>query len=758
MQRSIDLRRISAGTLLGLALLLPAPLLAAAPADASAPAAEPAAAVASALDLVPENVLAAIGWSGSSALATPFRGTALGGIAAEPRIEEMVAAILPALETALREKVHDAEQREMLLFLREALRELWAQPLALALHKIEIHDGEPVPQLAVTLGSGPGAERIYATIDAIREREGAPAEPWSGAAAARRVAIPDSPLAVVYGLESGRLFLALGEEAATATVGRIRGEGRSLAENPAFRRAWEPAIGRSAAMDWLYLDAPALRTRIVEILSSAEVALPPLASALLADDGLGRLGPILFTTGIEGEGFRRALSVGWRSAAPPGEPIDEETLSLVPRDTGFFSYEDQDLAGCIASLKAFAEGADPEVGRQLRGFQAFADGFLGFRLEEELIASLGRRFLLFEEPTASGLLPGLCLVLRPTDPAVVQNCVKRLTASAGALAGMKGVSVVARERDGISFIETSGAPMPVAPAWASRGDRLFLALHPTILEEVFHRLDAPDAKERSILADEDFRRVRGRIGRDQHGLFYSDTASAVRELYPHLLPLLQAAVAGLGGEVRGLSAMQIPPPHLIGDRFFGDIHGYRRTAEGWLWEAHGPLPFCLPDIGSATLALIAAGAVSGIAEQRSHAALAEQVRALEAIPPPAPAPSRAAAPAAATPDAALGELLAAIEAHAEGGRYPNTAAALLPHLAEGTPARALLLGGAPGIVFPAEPIAAPATPGTLLFHTETPGPRGERRLGVVGGEIRPANDEQLDTAKRLSGWARSARL
>lgn len=750
--------------LFGLMLVVPALLVPALPGSASgsdsvgAPPADPAREVASALDLVPEQALAAIGWSGSTVLAAPFRATALGGFAAEPRIAELCAALIPALETQVRAKVEDPEEREALNFLREALRELWAHPLAISLLGIELHDGEPIPQLAATLGEGVGAERLLGAIEAIREREGAPAEEWAGAATGRRVSIPGSPLAIIYGLERGRLFFALGESAATATASRIRGDGRSLAESAAFRRAWEPAVGRAAPMDWLFLDTPALRGRILAILSSAGAVLPPLVSAALADDGLGRLGPILFTAGIEGDGFRRSLSVAWRSSADPGEPIDEETLALVPRDTGFFSYEDQDLAGCIAALKSFAEGADAEMGRQLRGFQALADGFLGFRLQEDLLASIGRRFLVFEEPSASGLLPGLCLVMRPSDPAAVESCVKRLVASAGALAGMKGVTVVARERGGISFIETSGAPVPIAPAWALRGERLFVALHPTLLEEVFHRLDAPDARERSILADEDFRRVRARIGRDQHGIFYTDTASAVREFYPYLLPLLQAGIAALGGEVSGLSAMQIPPPHLIGDRLFGDIHGYRRTADGWLWEAHGPLPFCLPDLGGATVALLAAGAISGIAEERAQTALLEEVEAVEIISPPPPPRPAPAAPAAANLELALAELLALVESRAAGGHYPNDAASLLPHLAADSPARALLRGGAPGIVFPAEPIAAPAAPGTLLFHTDAPGPRGERRLGVAGGEIRSAGDEELETAKRLSGWARSARL
>lgn len=764
-----SLRSAPAGALLiaGILLLPLAVARAGSPSDAS-PGSAPASAAeaAAALDLVPGSALAALGWSGATSLAAPFRATALGEIAAEPRIAEMTAALLPALEAKMREQVREPEEREMLLFLREAIRELWDHPLAIALTGIQLHEGEPVPELVIALGSGAGAERIYSTIESLRQRQGVPAEAWTGAATANKVAIPEAPVVLVYGIERGRLFFAIGEDAARAVVGRIRGEGSSLATAPGFRRAWEPAIGRAVAMDWVYLDSAALRARALEILAGAEATIPPLASALLGDEGLGRLGPVLAVTGIEGKGFRRASYIGWRTAAAPGEFLDEETLALVPGDTSFFSYEDHDLAGCFAALKAFIDGADPEVARQLRGFQALADGFLGFRLEEELLASLGRRFLIFEEPSASGLLPGLCLVIRPADSASMQNCVRRLTASLGALAGMKGISVVARERGGISFVETSGAPMPVAPAWAVRGERLFLALHPTVLEEVFHRLDAPDARERSILASEDFRRARGRIGRDQHGLFYTDTAAAVREIYPYLVPLLQAGVAALGGEVNGLSAMQIPPPHLVHGRLFGDIHGSRRTGDGFLQEAHGPLPLCFPDVGSAAFLVIAAGALSAAAEERSRAVMVEEVHAQRSaehaaaargdrvrdVPPPAPAQ-------AVDLDRGLAELLAAIESHRDAaGRYPNRAEAILPHLAADSPARALLSGADPGIIFPAEPIAGPAAPGTLLFHTDIPGPRGERRLGVAGGEIRTADAEALDSAKRLSGWARSARL
>ena len=138
-----------------------------------------------------------------------------------------------------------------------------------------------------------------------------------------------------------------------------------------------------------------------------------------------------------------------------------------------------------AAIRTFVESTDADAGRQIRSFKAIADGFLGFRVEEDFLASLGRRFLVFEEPTATGLIPGLCLVLQPNDGEKVQNCVRRLTTSLGAFAGIKGVGVSVQERGGVSFIETSGAPVPIAPAWATRGERLFLALPGAIRASVF---------------------------------------------------------------------------------------------------------------------------------------------------------------------------------------------------------------------------------------------------------------------------------
>ena len=97
-----------------------------------------------------------------------------------------------------------------------------------------------------------------------------------------------------------------------------------------------------------------------------------------------------------------------------------------------------------------------------------------------------------------------------------------------------------------------------------------------------------------------------------HGVFYTDTQGAVEMLYPMAIPLMQAGLSALGGQVNGLSAAQIPAPYQVNERMFGDMHVYRRSADTWLWEAHGPLPFTLPNLGSLT-SLVGVGAIAGMA-------------------------------------------------------------------------------------------------------------------------------------------------
>ena len=560
------------------------------------------------VNLISADALAAVGWSGSESLGDSFRGTGLGEILNEPRMQELFGALWPSIEALVREELDNAEEREELLLAREAISLLWSQPVAVSFLGLDIVDGEPIPKVVACLKGEKGAKRVYEALENIRVREGAPADSYPGAASAQRVALPGAPVSFVYGVERGCFFLAIGDQAAQSALATIRGAEASLVTTTAFVDAWQKAVSASMPVAWAYADGARLLEHVKHHLANADAALPAPVEALLGVEALGRLGPILMSVGIQGEGFRRSCSIGWRTEGDPGAPLDDDSLLFVPKDTSFFSYEDCDVAGLFRTAKSFIEGLDPEAGRQIRSMQAFADGFLGFRLEEDLIANLGRRFMIFEEPTTSGILPGLCWVLRPNDGESIEMCVRRVTTSLGAIAGMQGIGVSVGERSGISFIETSGAPNPIAPAWAIRGERLLLALHPAVLEEVLHRVDAPDARERSILANADFQAGRKRISGGQHGLFYTDTPAAVADLYPTLLPLFQAGVAGLGGQVTGLSAGQLPPPYMVNERMFGDIHGYRRTNDGWLWEAHGPPPFTLPDLGSFT-ALLAAGAV-----------------------------------------------------------------------------------------------------------------------------------------------------
>lgn len=710
-------------------------------------------------DLIPQDALVALGWSGADAAEPGFLETGIGAVIGDPRIQEMSESLMRALEMRLRQETSDPSERAKLGAVEGVLAELWAHPAALSLTGVSLREGEPVPEIALCVRAGDGAERIFRTIETIRENEGVLAETYPGAALARRVALPDTPVPLIYGIERGCFFLALTENATRALLATIRGESPSIANHPRFRETWRRTVADSAAVKFAYADGEALHDLVLRVLRDSDAALPAPAKKLIGEDGLGRLGPVLLAVGTEGAGFRRSLFVGWRSDEDPGAPIDLEDLVLVPRDTSFFSYEDQDVAGLITGLRDFVASTDPEVSRQLRSFQALADGFLGFRVEEDFLASLGRRFLLFEEPTASGLIPGLCLVLTPKDPGQIQDCVKRLTTSVGAVAGATGgVRVRVEEERGVSFIETAGAPIPIAPAWATRGDRLFITLHPTVLEEVLHRVDAPDARRRSILANEDFLAATRRIGSQQHGIFYTDTAGVIRDLYPLTLPLLQAGIAALGGEVDGLSAAQIPPPYVVNERMFGDIHGCRRTGDGWLWEAHGPLPFTLPDVGSTVMVGMLLGVLPAVGIARDAA----EGRAADIAAHPTPARvvdiTRHSGGGLTDRIAEAAEIGRACRAYAKrsNGKFPGSLEALAEagefdaDLLEQDGKKVYRYGGA---------LATSGDSDRVLFHTVEPVVVDQYILMTVTGTFEVVEKDELDRRVRASDWPpRRARL
>ena len=93
------------------------------------------------VDLIPPDALVAIGWRGADALEPAFDKTALGEILAEPRLKSMCESLGPAIESLLRENIHDAEEREELLLLREAATLLWTKPVALGISGIGMANG-----------------------------------------------------------------------------------------------------------------------------------------------------------------------------------------------------------------------------------------------------------------------------------------------------------------------------------------------------------------------------------------------------------------------------------------------------------------------------------------------------------------------------------------------------------------------------------------------------------------------------------------
>ena len=732
----------------GVALLLAAPATLEAQSVPTDRSADPSA-LSLPSELVPEGAWVAMGWRGAAALEPAFLSTGLGEVIAEPRVQELSTLLHDALDGLLREKVDDPDDRAGLLFAREAAELLWSRPMALAFTGLDLSGHEPRPELTFCLHAGEKARTIFDAIENLREGEGVPAEPHPSAAHARRVRLPDDSSSLTYGIERGHFFAAIGDGAAEAILGRIRGETAPLGRTANFTAAAGRTVGESRPAAWLFVDAPHVLEAVKTHLAASDAALPPPVVALLKDDALGRLGPVMGMVGIEESGFRRALSIGWRGENPPAPTLDDETLALVPRDTSFFSYEDCDLAGIVRTLREFAEGIDPDLARNIRNMKAVADGFLGFRIEEDFLANLGRRFLAFEEPTTSGLIPGLCFVLQPQDGETLETCVRRVTTSLGALARMQGAEVTIREHGKISTIETAGFPNPLVPSWATHGERLLLALHPTVLEEVLHRVEGAGSVERSILANPDFIAARGRMHENLHGVFYTDTPDVVASVYPTVLPALQAGISMLGREVPSLRAAQLPPPFMVNERMFGDIHGYHRDADGWHWEAHGPFPFTVMDYGSDSIFFLSmVGTLAGVAMPRMvearDQAMAIEVRAAERA-------AERVHEIVAVHDAYAERVADALMAHArEHGNFPATLLDLgLPGDVLETDGRALwVYAGALG-----------RTPeNRILFHSARPHVESLFLSVDTEGDQELLTKEELEQRVKDSNWPRRTRL
>ena len=572
---------------------------------------------------VPAETLIYLGWSGSDSLEEVLPATSLGRLLADPAVGRLKVQLAAAVESRLGPPGGSGPRAHLDRLLGTGER-LFRHPGAFAIIDLSISQKGPDPQ--VILCSRVGEEADALTRDLLGLLVLAGFQPDGnqkiGDHDLMKLSSPIMPLSLLVGRIDDFLVLSP-SEAAVAWVDRsLDLASRPLSDHPHFRRV-RPKLARGSKFPvyCIHVDAPRLRERVGALSKQLGQPLPAPVVSFLEASGLNQVGPITYLLSIVGEGFQGVGRVPLPPPTTEQSVFYPEDLEFVPRGTINFSIWSDDWAARFRQMRGLLGLLGEVTGEDLVGGLESVENTLGFRIDDDLLGSLGPGGLVFEDPEFRGLLfPGYTFVFQPSDfDRLGEHLAKLVTLAQGALQpipDLENVRLEVRsyEHRGhrIGFLHTAGIPVPITLGWARIGPKLIVSLHPTGVEHVIdRRKEAESGSGSSILGSADFRRVRGRLPDFLSSLDYYDARQGVELNYPTLVHLTQMMFGFLAhAEVDlDLDASMLISPRTARSLAFGDVVATYRSKQGLEFSHHGPLPVPAPRVGGSSLGWLATGSV-----------------------------------------------------------------------------------------------------------------------------------------------------
>lgn len=577
---------------------------------------------------VPEKSLLYVGWSGAASAPAKVE-TALTKLLAEPEIRTITdtygEAAWKAISAAM---AKGAGPTTMPAGLREhglpLLGLLWRYPVALSVRDVTMGEQGPGVNACLMVRAGSDAKAVQEHFEALVTGTGdLPADALQiktiGGLQVAEITPPGPPIPIRWFAEKGYFVVTIGDEMTEAVLKTIRGEATPLAMNARFVEATK-GVGGSDGFATAYIDIGG----VLETLKTfqpmfAQEQVPVLGDAkafalLQSSRGLGDLQALAFGVRPEANGYATRVfllapgkSKGIGDLFGAAKPVRKEVLSLVPADASLFATRRVDLGALLGKLTAIMRAADAKSADEFDNDIAAAEKEIGFRIREDLLASLGDEWLLYDCPSTAGLwLLGVTASVDVRDGDKVASCLDKLVAFAGEQT--EEVSLGTYEYRGVKVrtVEFAGEPIPVAPAYAIHDGRLFIGLFPqSVRAAIDRKLDkAPD-----ITTNPDFARAMALMPPEAIALWYVDMPRAFRGVYPVLLTTFHALAGQAASEGIEIPVGILPSLPVLTKHLFGSIGAQVVTDQGVLWVTHGPVPLD-PATAGVTAQLVAVGLFS----------------------------------------------------------------------------------------------------------------------------------------------------
>ena len=575
--------------------------------------------------VAPQECLWYLSWAGC-AKPDPASKNHTEQLLAEQEIQRFVSE----LETRLRDAIKrgapkGAEAAQAAVLAEEGpnlLKLLITRPAAFFVESANINPGGVTIKAGAVIAAGDQAEagkksieRIATALQLLPPAAGAAKQP-------DELVLPMPPGAPPVALRwhQGYLILGIGDGAADQIIKRFGGK------PPAWltKIRADLTVERPATVHFLNI-----RRALATALPLGGLQALKVSTAL----GLDRLNHYASVSGLEGIGAvsRAQLSLDGEPRGLFGllesAPLKAGDLAAVPRDATFALATRFNAEKTLNKLMELVGQFDPNTQQQFKNELAAIEKQLGFRLIEDVFASLGDTWCVYNSPGEGGLVfTGLTAVVPVKDrQKLIAAHDKLLALVRSANAEMARLNAdgndVRRRPNGVvisdfkfagntvHFLNFIGDKVPFAPAWCISDRELILSLYPQMIKARLARTardgSLADVPEVALLFKGD---------RQPSAVFYQDTRSVFRLGYPVLHVFAAFICSELQQEGVDIDISLLPSMAAIEPHLQPGVSALYVGKDGLRWESRQTLP----GVGSAPLALAFVGffSVRAVAVER----------------------------------------------------------------------------------------------------------------------------------------------
>lgn len=560
--------------------------------------------------LFPEDTLFYLARMGSDHVKPAVADTSWGRLLKEPEVERFCKSTGAALEQLV--ATQSGGDEDVVAIYRtatDALKVLERRPTAFAILDARISDEGPAVEAALVCLAGDAAADLVKKFDQLQQLTGAPEGEVALVAGHSLTRIP-APMPVFYGEIKGTFLVALGENTVKTIAKRLNaGSGeKSLADNAALKLSRERIGGDAASRSWtFYLDMAAalnrLRPALPMITDGDQEAVATIESFITAF-GLDSVKSVCWEMHYRADGvvsgiFHHTPDGGRGLFASETSPLTDADLALIPKSPSWAAAFEFDVAALYRGILFIIKSLDSETHNAVMGGIAEFEEALGFRIDDDFLSLFGDTLVVYDTPDSGGFwFSGMTAIITVKDGDKLRKHARKILKAVDDLAPDEGLSGKFQCKVGklkhrghtIEFVNLTGIPMPLAPAWTLHEGRFIMAFYPQMIITTLDRLMDGDPKANSILANADVVKARKVLGESGVSFSYVDSRAGVASVYPLVLPLAQVGAAMAQGYGVEIDITALPSLSTLQRHLYADVGSSRSDAQGTLSLTYGSWP------------------------------------------------------------------------------------------------------------------------------------------------------------------------